>query len=186
LCFDNLQTAICNLQSRKGFTLLEAVVVLFLVGTLLLLLAAVLAGAFQTERLANHVAQRQARQEALADQFRRDVASARAAPDKWKERPGTEKQQEKEWTAGPACLILRLDGSRHVVYRWEAGRLHRSELGGPMPLAREMPLGGNQFRVEFARSDGDHALVSLKITESRRGVDQSPIEFVAALGGDLR
>jgi type II secretory pathway pseudopilin PulG len=184
LCFCNLQSAIRNLQSREGFTLLEATVVMFLVGTLLMLLAAVLAGAFQTERLANHIAQRQARQEALADQFRRDVANARAAPESWKET--TEAEKEKEWTAGPACLILRLDGARHVVYRWEAGRLHRSESGGPIPLAREMPLGGNQFRVEFARSGGEHALVTLKITETRRGVDQSPIEFVAALGGDLR
>jgi prepilin-type N-terminal cleavage/methylation domain-containing protein len=162
-------------SNRPGFTLFEVVVVMFLLGTLMLLVGAVLVGAFQTERLANHITQRQAGQEALADQFRHDVATARAAPDKGK-----------EWTAGPAVLILRLDDTRHVVYRWDAGRLQRTESGGAIPLARHMPLGGESFRVEFARSGGEHPIVSLKIIETRRGVDQSPLEIMAALGGDLR
>jgi prepilin-type N-terminal cleavage/methylation domain-containing protein len=160
---------------RPGFTLIEIVAVMFLLGTLMLLAGAVLVGAFQTERLANHISKRQAGQEALAEQFRRDVAMARAAPDTWK-----------EWTAGPAVLILRLDESRHVVYRWHAGQLLRSESGGAMPLARQLPLGGEAFRVEFARSGGEQPIVSLRVIETRRGVDQAPLEIVAALGGDLR
>jgi len=162
-------------EPRKGFTLLEISVVMALLAVFFLVLGLTLVGAFQTEALSSQISLRQAVQEALADQFRQDVALATAAPDEWD-----------EWSAGSSCLILRLTDTRHVVYRWDEGELQRSEGGGPTPLLRPMPLGSGHLSVEFLRSSGASPLLTLRITETRRGVAQAPIDFVAALGGDLR
>jgi len=115
--------------------------VLAALGLVMLLLAATLLGAFKAEKLAARVSQRLAQQGDLADQFRTDVARAAAAPAAWG-----------EWTAGPDCLILRLPGGEHVTYRWEDGRLQRSEFAGPARSTHPLALGGERVTVELLRS----------------------------------
>jgi hypothetical protein len=141
----------------------------------MLVMTATLIGAFRAERLTTSVSNRRAAVEELADQFRLDVATASAAPEKWKDD-----------MAGPSCLLLRRPDGQHLMYRWEADRLERRELGEPDPVVRPMALGGDTFKVEFVRSSEDHPLIVLKISEVRNGITMPRLEVRAALGGDLR
>jgi hypothetical protein len=140
------------------------------------LLAVALRGALTLEKASARTLERLGTQRALADPFRADVARARDAPEHW---------QDEE--AGPTCLILALGEGRHVVYRWEAGRLVRLEFAGEETHRREVPPGGGTAAVAFERSGEGGRLITLRLFTVRKdGKLQPSAEIVAALGGDLQ
>jgi hypothetical protein len=164
-------------QPRPAFSLLEMTVVLAALQILLALIAGILWATVRIERSAAADFQRTLNQDALAEQFRTDVANAAAAP------LGLD-----DLVAGPDCLILRkADGSK-VIYRWAGERLERSETTKSGTTVRHLPLGVEQARVEFTRAE-DGRLLTLRLTEvhglgnARR---QHLVVVTAALGGDLR
>jgi hypothetical protein len=152
------------------------VVVLGALALILLLATSLLLGAFKIERASAAVDHRLTAQHDLADQFRQDVAQAVAAPKAVAKRK-----------AGSTCLILRMGDDSHVIYRWDADHLERTVLDASGESSRAMPVGGERVRVEFARNGSKGALISMRLIESRNGVDgKQPVEIIAALGGDLR
>jgi prepilin-type N-terminal cleavage/methylation domain-containing protein len=161
---------------RPGFTLVEMSLVLAGLGLLLLIGTAILIGAVRMER-ANAVAQRRLTDRAaLAEQFRDDVGGADATP----ERVG-------KLTAGPTCLILRRADGGHVVYRWHAGRLERSEPASPGASRPPRAVGPEFVGVEFKREGAGHGLVTLSLSEPGEfGGPVQPFVLSAALAGDQR
>ncbi len=161
--------------ARQGFTLLEMSAVIGSLAIVLLLIAAILLGVFNTQQLSTRVSHTLMTQNTLGDQFRSDVATATGAP----KMLGDEQ-------AGPNCLILqRTDGS-HVVYRWHEGKLDRSEVVEDNHATQTLPVGNEQTTVEFLRGDGDR-LLTLRLADSPERVKQGRmVEYSAALGGDLR
>jgi type II secretory pathway pseudopilin PulG len=160
-------------ELRRGFTLLEILVVMASLGLVLLLIAAALVGAMQAQQTALKSSQQLISRSALADQFRSDVGRAAAAPEKLGDQ-----------AAGPQCLILKMADDRHVVYRWREGRLERSETAGEVRSSRVLPVGDAIVAVEFGRSDGSR-ISSLRLIERLRPeAEKHVIEYVAALGGD--
>jgi hypothetical protein len=151
------------------------VVVMWGLALLVLVGVATMLGALRVQMAVTASQERLAARGALADQFRADVGGAAAAPD----RLG-------EWTADPRCLILRTAGGRHVLYRWEDGRLERGERAGGGEVSwRHVALGPQGATVEFGRSGGGH-VITLRVSEPRGGKSDRETEVVAALGGDLR
>jgi hypothetical protein len=139
------------------------------------LLVVALAGALQLQHASADALDRLGAQRDLADQFRADVAQAADAPERWQDE-----------TAGPDCLILRLGKDRHVVYRWEAERLVRSETAGEREHRHEIALGEGPAAVEFARSGPGGRLLTLRLFTVRKDGRKPAAEFTAALGGDLQ
>ncbi len=160
---------------RWGFSLIEMVVVMAALALLMTLVTLTLAGIISSEKLTAGVTQRLMRQQALADQFRADVAGASAGLASWK-----------DWTAGPDCLILRQPGGRHVVYLWRGERLQRLEHQGRDFTARPLPLGSENMTVEFPDNEPGRPLRTLRLLEKRGRVTTWQTEIAAALGGDLR
>src|SRR5207247_5531781 len=103
-----------------------------------------------------------------------DVAQAADAPPRWKEA-----------VAGPTCLILQQSAERHVLYRWEAGRLERSEFTGDKPGWRQVLLSDDAAAAEFGRSVPGDRLLTLQFFAIRpNGSKDRLLEITAALGGD--
>jgi hypothetical protein len=152
-------------------------VVLAALQLLLALIAGLLWATIRIERTAAADLQRTLVQDALAEQFRADVANACAAPPRLGDAE-----------AGPGCLILRAADGSHVIYRWASERLQRSQTTNSGTTARHLPLGVDQASVEFTRAENDR-LVTLRLNEvhgqgnARR---HHQVAVTAALGGDLR
>jgi hypothetical protein len=161
---------------RPAFSLIEVLMVMAALTVALGMLVVVLGGALRLEKASSGALARLLAQRELADQFRADVAGAADAPERWQEE-----------AAGPACLILRLGKDRHVVYRWEAERLVRSEVVGEREQRRELALGAGPVAVEFARDRPGGRLMTLRVFTTRKdGGKQLSAEITAALGGDLQ
>jgi hypothetical protein len=162
---------------RKGFSLLEMVVVIGTLQILMALIAGTLWAMVRIERKAGSDFQRTLVQGALADQFRSDVAAAVAAPN-----------QSDGGAAGPRCLILRTPDGGEVVYRWDIERLERAVTAGTRTWRQYLPLGVEEGVVEFARAD-DGRVIILRLTEwhgEKSLRRQRLVEISAALGGDRR
>jgi hypothetical protein len=104
------------------------------------------------------------------------VAQAADAPERWQED-----------VAGPTCLILARGDDRHVVYRWEEGRLERFESVGKTTHRSEFARHGGPADVAFERSGDGGRLLTLRLFTARKdGGKQPSAEITAALGGDLQ
>ena len=162
---------------RPAFTLLEILVVMGAMGIVMLLATATLLGAFRIQGGVAAVFQRLTVQAALADQFRQDVDRATAAPDRFDNQ-----------SANSTCLILRMANGAHVVYRWDAHKLTRSEFAARSKSERVLPLGGNRATVEFIRAAADPRRVTLLLREPRGQPPRArhPLEISATLGSDLQ
>ena len=161
---------------RPAFTLLEMLVLMWAFGIMLVAGTAVLVGAFQMEQAAVASLDRLNVQAAFADRFRADVAAAAEAP----ERAG-------DVTAGPGCLILRAPDGRHVVYRWQDGRLERTEQADKEIAKQRVAVGRGCTGLEFLRAEGARPVIRVRLTESPgAGAPERQRELAAALGGDLR
>lgn len=162
----------------RGFTLIEMIGVISMLSVLILVIAATLWGAVKIERADSAAFQRMTVQAQLADQFREDVRRAVECPDSLQ-----------ELIAGPSCLILKMEESRHVVYRWAEARLTRAEFIGAESKTLQIPVGGDRISVTFGQSAAEDHVVWMRLLESR-GAGSSrrdwPVEIRAAVGGDLR
>jgi prepilin-type N-terminal cleavage/methylation domain-containing protein len=164
-----------SLSSRPGFTLIEMMVVMTVLGFFCTLFAALIWGAVKIERADAEVFQRMLAQNALADRFREDVARAKAAPEKGG-----------DFQASSTCLILqRADGSQ-VVYRWHEGRLQRFEVDDDDEVEQNFPVGGERTKVEFTRAGHERRLIIMRLIELRDRGPNRLVEISTALGGDLR
>src|SRR5438105_2294572 len=114
---------------RRAFTLLEMLVIMAAMGTLMALLAVTMLGILRVEGGSRAALDRISIYARLADQFRSDVAQAEAAPEQWQTQ-----------AAGPACVILRIAGDEHVVYRWETNQLLRMRFTGSAKPIRTVLL----------------------------------------------
>ena len=156
---------------RAAFTLLEVSVAMWAVGILLLLGVGTLLGIIKIEQAAVAVDRNLAERAALSKMFRTDVANAVSAPD----------------SAGPTCLILQTPGQERIEYRWENGKLERSQATGSKTSRRRVPTGSAVTNVEFLRQGADGRLITLRLIES---IGPARVKrhtaIAAALEGDLR
>ena len=156
---------------RAGFTLLEVSVAMWAVGILLLLGVGTLVGILKIEQAGVAVDRNLAERAALSKMFRTDVANAVSAPD----------------SAGPTCLILQTPGQERIEYRWENGKLERSQATGSKTSRRRVPTGSAVTNVEFLRQGADGRLITLRLIES---IGPARVKrhtaIAAALEGDLR
>jgi prepilin-type N-terminal cleavage/methylation domain-containing protein len=162
----------------RGFSLIEMVAAISMLSVLMLVIAATLWGAVKIERADSRAFHRMTVQAQLADQFREDVRQAVECPDSLN-----------DMSAGPSCLILKVDEHRHVVYRWSDDRLTRAEFSDGAVKTLPLPVGGERISVIFGESAASDRIVWMRLLESR-GAGPSrrdwPVEIRAAVGGDLR
>jgi type II secretory pathway pseudopilin PulG len=157
-------------RRRPAWSLLEVTAVIAVLGVLLALTFATVAGTMRTEKATLASFQKLAAQSALADQFRADVARAKSTPDKLD-----------TFVKSPACLILELPDRSNIIYRWDKGDLTRSTISATGTSAQRLPLGEKGAVAEFAWvAAGPSPLVTLRIK------GQTLQEITAALGGDYR
>src|SRR5262249_20174060 len=135
---------------RRGFTLLEIALVLFLLVIILVLIATAMSAMLKIDRADAAAFARMTAQGNLAEQFREDVAGASDVPAQWD-----------KLAAGPGCLIPGRPGG-HVIYRWDQNRLQRIEAGAAGETRRPMPVGKDCTGVEFSRA-GAGRLITLKL-----------------------
>jgi hypothetical protein len=162
--------------SRRGFSLLEIVAVIWALSLVMFLGVVTLLGATRVHQASSVADHQNTLHSILADRFRADVALAVAAA----EGVGHLK-------AGPECVILRLGDGSYVVYRVAAGRLERAALASAGAAPSWMPLGGEGVGVAFARTGPDQRILTLTLQEpGGSGARKRTTEIMAALGGDLR
>lgn len=162
--------------ARRGFTLMEMVVVFFALGVGMFVGGALLLTASKVERSSEVASERMSRRLDLARQFRDDVARAQSAPQKFR-----------NITAGPALLILQMPGQSTIVYQWENDELERFERKGEIETMRQsLPIASKGTTVEFIRPPNKEGIVSLRLTEPAGRGPARQTEFSAALGGNTR
>ena len=161
--------SLCPPAVRRGFSLIEMLVIIMMLGIVLTFSATILHGGFRIERASAAAFRRIQHQHVLADQFRADVAEAAATPESWE-----------DFDAGPECLILRMDQEHHVMYEWRNQRLNRIEHLGDRERQRAIPLEGERLAVEFIR---DGRLITLRLRDSGKAGVAQVRETAAALTG---
>jgi len=155
---------------RPGWSLLELSAVLVILGVLLALTFATVAGAMRTEQASVASFHKLAVQSALADLFRTDVAKAKTAPMKFD-----------KFAKAPDCLLLEMPDGTHIVYQWAKSRLTRSTYSGTKTGEQQVPLGEKRATAEFSWSnDAAHPLLTMRVNSGTH----TPVEITAALGGD--
>src|SRR6266536_2121199 len=122
---------IAPLATRRGFSLLEMLCVITFLAALGWGLILLLNESLAVQRAQDASNDRLAQHNALADQFRADVASADKAPPQWQ-----------KYTASSQTLILQRKNGEHVVYVWDKERLERRVFAGKEESARTVPVGG--------------------------------------------
>jgi len=164
-------------RNRFGFTLIEMLVIMWVMGILFLLGGAILLGAIRLEQVGDIAYERVMVRGLLTDQFRRDVDQAEEAPDNLN-----------ELRAGLSCLILRRPDGRYVVYRWTDDQLERGEGSSDVDLAwKPVGLGKTsaELTLDFGHSGPEERLITLRIREVRKhGLPNREMTLVAVLGGD--
>jgi hypothetical protein len=111
---------------------------------------------------------------ALADQFRADVAQAEKALPAWR-----------EYKSGADTLILQKSTDSHVVYRWHEGSLKRKSFAGKQESERELPVGVKESRVEFLEAGSKLIRLRVRTLRDGKAVPGRTVEIAAALGGDV-
>ena len=164
----DLQSAIC----RNGFTLIEVLTVMSVIGFVFTIIASTLLSTLKIEKAEAEAYHKMVTQHALADQFRADVAAASSAPEKLK-----------DWVKGPACLILKTTDAGHIVYHWHDGKLERIASAGKRMDKQYLPLGDKKLAVEFAAGTGSSGLMILRL---KGAIPLPAVEIAAALGGDKK
>jgi len=166
---------------RQGFTLLEMVATMGTMVAAFFLGGTILIGALQTEQAATTAGRRMLDRNALANQFRGDIAEAVAAPTAF------EFGQKKE-TARPTCLILAWPDKRAIVYLWAGGELWRWDTSGGKLLKQRLSVGSDCTGVEFMRGPpGENPLHTMRLKlKGPTGKPDRTIELNAVQGGDLR
>jgi prepilin-type N-terminal cleavage/methylation domain-containing protein len=162
--------------ARRGFSLIELLCVILLISVIGGLLTLILKETLEVERVQAAGFQQLLLSNALADQFRADVAQAESAPPRW----GKYKSDEQ-------TLILQMK-KEHVVYLWEDDKLQRFAIDDQQTLERTLPVSGNRVEVKFVHDAANAKLIRLQIRVVREGnaVPAQTLDIAAALGGDWR
>jgi prepilin-type N-terminal cleavage/methylation domain-containing protein len=163
-----------DMRKRPGFSLVELLCVMAVLAILGGILILLLHETLGVERAQAEGFERILQSNALADQFRADVAQAETAPQSWE-----------EFKAGPQTLILAMKKDAHVIYLWKEAMLQRRAYAGiKLTNERTLPLN-SRTTVEFVRADG---LIRLRLQLLRGGkaLPGQALDFAAALGGDWR
>jgi prepilin-type N-terminal cleavage/methylation domain-containing protein len=155
---------------RPGWSLLELVATMVILAVLLALTFGTVAATMQTEQASLKSFNKLARQGALADQFRTDVAQAKSAPAAFE-----------KLVKGPACLLLEMPDGSYIAYRFEKGHLKRVAYIGKQTDQQDIPLGEKGGTVEFTWAGKPAGkLVTLRV-KTKSG---PPLDIAAAVGGD--
>jgi prepilin-type N-terminal cleavage/methylation domain-containing protein len=162
-----------NTRKRRGFTLVELLCVMAMLAVIGLVMALLLRETLDVERMQTAGFDQMLQRNALADQFRADVAQAEKVLAEWRDYKG-----------GADTLILQKSKDSHVVYRWNEGSLQRKSFEGQQEVERTLQVGGKDVRVEFI--DADSKLVRLRLRTMRDGkaVSGRTVEIAAAVKGD--
>jgi prepilin-type N-terminal cleavage/methylation domain-containing protein len=150
---------------RRGFSLMEMVVVISALSVAMALGAGLIVTAFKSQQTGAAIHDRIARGATLAAQFRADAHSAIRTPKVWK-----------QYDAGKTCIIFEQKGDKAVVYDFRHGTLTRDD--GETRRGILLPVKG--AAIEFEIRDG---LAYLRIVEPRPQGARPPIELAAALEG---
>jgi prepilin-type N-terminal cleavage/methylation domain-containing protein len=162
--------------NRRGFSLLEMLCVIVLLALLAGILTALLSETLEVERMQAEGFDKILQKNALADQFRADVAQAASAPDAWQ-----------QYKANPQTLILEMKNNSHVVYVWQEGNLVRHAFEDGKEFERILPIGGSRVGVEFVAGPSPK-LIRFRLHAIGDGnpLPGQSLEIAAALGGDWR
>ena len=164
-------------MTRRGFTLIELLCIIALLAIIGLVMVLLLREAFEIERMQAATFNRMLETNALADQFRADVAAAEIALPEWQ-----------DYNAGKQTLILRMKAGDHIVYRWEDGRLWRRAFKKAGFTERPLPVGVQAAKVEFLGPAPGLNVLRLRVhlTRGESIVPGKSIEIAAGLTGDFR
>ena len=160
---------------RPGFTMIEIVCVMVLLVALAAAMALLLKETLEVERVQADSFDNILQTNALADQFRADVAEAQDGPPAWQ-----------QYKADERTLILQMPKG-HVVYARHEETLLRSTFQDGKSAARVLPIGASQV-IEFDRAPQNSKIVRL-LLHAKRGDSRLPgqtLIIAAALGGDWR
>jgi prepilin-type N-terminal cleavage/methylation domain-containing protein len=162
---------------RGGFTLVEMHCVIVALAVLIGFLTVLLVETMEVQRLQAEGFDKLLHNNALADQFRADVAQAEDAPLRWK-----------RFNGDLRTLILHMKNEGHVVYRWQEAKLVRHTFEDGKEFESSFPVGGDRVGVEFVRVGAKPTIVSLRLVALRDGtvLPGQALEIAAALGGDWR
>ena len=161
-------------RTRRAFTLLELLAVMWTLSLLLGFGAVILLAALRTDQLAGNTIHRITRNAELADLFRDDVARASETVN-----------QLGEFSGDKSCLILK-QGDTHIIYQWKNNALTRIARTGMQDQRRPVALGPTEGRVEFVTQNGRRPVISMRISDVERQLAQPSLEIAATLGGDAR
>lgn len=162
-------------RRRRGFTLLEMIIVMGAMGVALAMGLALILTANGAARLGETTSGQMARRTELARQFREDVARAKQLPEEFD-----------KYRAGPECLILNLAEGLTVVYQRTSEAMNRIECRGGQESIRQLPFAQAETNLQFTRPKGASGVVTLRLTETRNRLGTTTEEIAAAPGGDLR
>ena len=162
------------LRRRHGFTLIELMCVMVLIVLAGTVLTVLLLETIKLERVQAESFDKLLQNNALADQFRTDVAQAEKAPDQWE-----------QYGADMDTLILQMNTGDHIIYLWREQKLRRRVHQGDESSERIFPVGGNAVEVEFVR-DPRRVVLRLHPLRDRKPVSGQSLEIMAALAGDSR
>lgn len=165
------------MMRRPAFTLIEMLAVMILLAVVTGIMGMLLRETLNVERAQANGFDNILHVNALADQFRADVAQARDAPAAWD-----------NYRADQSTLILALPDGGHVVYLWQDGKLLRRALGKSGAGEHFLPVGSGNVAVRFVHDENTTQFVSLRIDTLRKGnaLPGQTLEITAALAGDWR
>jgi prepilin-type N-terminal cleavage/methylation domain-containing protein len=162
-----------NSARRRGFSLVEMLCVMALLAVIGVVMAVLLREILDVERIQASAFDQMLQRNALADQFRADVAQADKVLPQWR-----------DYASGADSLILEQGKDCHVVYRWNEGTLKRKIFEGAEELERVLPVGGKQIRVEFIETGATMVRLRLHTLQSGKAASGRTVEIAAALAGE--
>jgi len=160
---------------RSAFTLVEMLAVLILLAVVAGIMALLLKETLGMERMQAEGFDKILKNNALADQFRADVAQAEYTLPTWENN-----------RAGPATLILQMPKGGQVIYLRKEEKLVRRSFEGQKETEQVLPVGSANGDVEFVVDAANPKLVRLALHSLRKGtpLPGQSLFFVAALVGE--
>lgn len=158
---------------RRGFSLVELLCIIGLLAVIGLVMAMLLRETLDVERVQSAGFEQMLQRNALADQFRADVAQADKVLPAWR-----------AYKSGADTLILERGKDSHIVYRWHDGTLRRKSFDGKQEIERVVPIGGDDTRVDFVGADAKLVRLRLRVMQGGKAASGRTLEIAAALGGD--
>jgi len=162
-----------NTLRRPAFSLTEMLCVMALLAVIGLIMAMLLRETLDVEQVQAAGFERMLQRNALADQFRADVAQAEETLAEWR-----------DFKSGAGTLILEKSKDSHVVYRWHEGALQRQSFEADRAVERTLPVGGPEIGVEFVAAESKLVRLRLRTLRAGKAAPGWTVEIAAALKGD--